>query len=66
MPKTNVEFWRDKFHKNVLRDKRKNLELESTGWRVIVIWECEITKDYSNKIDEIIKMLKENKRNVPI
>ena len=66
MPKTNVEFWRDKFQKNVLRDKRKNLELESTGWRVIVIWECEITKDYSNKIDEIIKMLKENKRNVPI
>ena len=66
MPKTNVEFWRDKFHKNVLRDKRKNLELESTGWRVIVIWECEITKDYSNKIDEIINMLKENKRNVPI
>ena len=66
MPKTNIEFWKDKFDKNVLRDKKKSTELESSGWRVIVVWECEISKDYSNRIDQIIKALKGNQRNVAI
>ena len=62
MPKTNIEFWKDKFDKNVLRDKRKSSELESSGWRVIVVWECEISKDHLKKIDQITKALKGNKR----
>ena len=66
MPKTNTEFWKDKFDKNVLRDKRKNVELESSGWRVIVVWECEISKDCSKKIDQIIKVLKGKLSNVAI
>jgi DNA mismatch endonuclease, patch repair protein len=41
MPKTRVEFWREKFHANTSRDTRKNRQLRAAGWRVIVIWECE-------------------------
>ena len=66
MPKTNIEFWKDKFDKNVLRDKRKSSELESSGWRVIVVWECEISKDHLKKIDQITKALKGNQKNVAI
>lgn len=41
-PSTNVEFWKEKFRKNTERDV-KNLEnLKSLGWRVIVVWECEV------------------------
>ena len=44
MPKSRVEFWQDKFDRNVARDARVKAELEERGWRVIVVWECE-TKD---------------------
>lgn len=41
-PKNNSEFWREKIKGNVERDKRKNAELIEKGWRVIIIWECEL------------------------
>jgi DNA mismatch endonuclease (patch repair protein) len=43
-PKSNVEFWSNKLKKNVRRDIRVKRKLESAGWDVVVIWECE-TKD---------------------
>lgn len=41
MPKTNTEFWEEKLRKNAERDARVAKELESLGWRVVTIWECE-------------------------
>ncbi|WP_404517110.1 very short patch repair endonuclease [Bradyrhizobium ottawaense] len=41
VPKSNIQFWREKFKKNVLRDERVRTGLEEMGWRVAVIWECE-------------------------
>ena len=41
-PKTNSAFWLDKFEKNVARDRRNIEQLEKAGWRVIVVWECEV------------------------
>lgn len=40
-PKTRVEFWDEKFHANVERDGRKEAELRTLGWNVIVVWQCE-------------------------
>lgn len=45
LPKTNVEFWRRKFERNVERDRLNKNELEDMGWRVIVIWEHELRED---------------------
>jgi DNA mismatch endonuclease, patch repair protein len=39
---SNVEFWEDKFRKNVARDARTKAALEAMGWTVHVIWECEV------------------------
>jgi len=39
-PRTNEEFWRQKFQGNVDRDRRHVEMLHSLGWRVAVIWEC--------------------------
>ena len=41
-PTSNVEFWNTKLDKNVKRDI-KNIELlKETGWKVVVVWECEL------------------------
>lgn len=44
-PKTRTEFWLEKFDKNVKNDRIKQEKLRELGWKVIVIWECEIKKD---------------------
>ncbi len=42
LPKSNVEFWKEKIKNNVARDARNETELKALGWRVIRVWECEI------------------------
>jgi len=43
-PKNNAEFWKKKITGNAERDLRQQKELRSLGWKVIVIWECELKK----------------------
>ena len=57
LPKTNTEFWEDKFDKNVKRDKKKKDELLSLDWIVLVFWECDIKSNISNSIQKIKKVL---------
>ena len=40
-PKTRTAFWQKKFERNVERDRRNIVELESLGWNILVVWECE-------------------------
>lgn len=40
-PKTRVEFWQDKFDRNIERDQIKEQALVASGWRVLTVWECE-------------------------
>ena len=42
VPRTNAKFWHDKITGNVERDRRNRAALEAAGWRVFVIWECEL------------------------
>ena len=51
LPKTNTQFWKEKFDNNAKRDKKKNDELISLGWKVIVIWECEIHSDLNKYVN---------------
>lgn len=44
-PKSRIEFWQKKFEENQLRDKRIKQQLRKLGWRVIVVWECEIKQE---------------------
>lgn len=43
-PKKNVEYWEAKFARNVERDERNLAELERAGWKVHVVWECQLKK----------------------
>lgn len=42
-PSSNSEFWRKKLERNIVRDRLVNLELKQRGWRVLRIWQHELT-----------------------
>ena len=44
MPKSRLEFWQPKLEANHKRDARLRRLLRQAGWKVLVIWECEIKK----------------------
>ena len=70
LPKSNTDFWLNKFESNKKRDSEKILKLEEEGWRVLVFWECEIINDVftcaekvkeevsriDNRLDDFYKM----------
>lgn len=41
-PKNNAEFWKEKITKNVERDERNEAILRQSGWKVIIVWECQL------------------------
>jgi DNA mismatch endonuclease (patch repair protein) len=41
-PKTNVEFWANKFQGNIARDQQNYTSLIDANWRIGIIWECKI------------------------
>lgn len=45
LPKTRIEYWKQKFDTNIARDKKNLEELECLGWAVKVIWECETNNE---------------------
>ena len=62
LPKSNIEYWKSKILRNQQRDKETILKLQQQGWRVIVVWECEINKSQLlQTIDQIVSFI----RNIP-
>ncbi|MEX6691016.1 DNA mismatch endonuclease Vsr [Danxiaibacter flavus] len=59
LPKTRTEWWKEKIAKNIANDEKAVRYLRETGWRVIVIWSC----DLKPKTQEIVlaKLLNELK-----
>ena len=42
MPKSKLDYWQPKLEGNRERDKQHMNELKALGWKVLVIWECEV------------------------
>jgi len=53
MPKSNVDFWSRKFEKNVERDRYVQKRLIEAGWRVMVVWECELLNQTNETIRKV-------------
>ena len=53
-PKTRQEFWNKKFNENINRDKINQENLSSKGWKIIIVWECEI-KDQDFDLNRLFK-----------
>jgi len=59
LPKSNTDFWANKFEKNKERDCRKKALLEAEGWVVIIVWECGIQSNLKSVTDTILSVLDE-------
>ena len=60
-PATNQAYWEPKIRRNVERDNA-NLELlQSMGWKVLTVWECELKKkNFISAMDQLIHDLSTN------
>lgn len=56
LPKSNADYWLRKIDNNKARDARNVEALEGEGWRVLVLWECELkpASDLSKRIREFL------------
>ena len=58
-PLSNQDYWRPKILRNVERDNQSRKELETLGWKVITVWECELKKNVLNEtLGKLIAELK--------
>lgn len=44
IPKSNTKFWKEKLYKNIERDRKHQNALVHDGWKILIVWECEIEK----------------------
>ena len=44
VPKTRTEWWLEKINRNIEKDGKSQSALAAIGWKVIVVWECEIRR----------------------
>lgn len=45
MPAVRQDFWMSKFAATVARDERQTRALRDAGWKVLILWECELKSD---------------------
>jgi DNA mismatch endonuclease, patch repair protein len=50
VPATRADFWAAKRGGNVARDRRNRAALRRLGWRVVVVWECEVRTEATARV----------------
>lgn len=55
LPKSNVEFWKEKIERNIERDKESMQALFDLGWKVVRVWECEL-RNKANREETLNKI----------
>jgi len=56
IPRTRTDWWTAKLARNKDRDKAVCAELEADGWRVLVVWECEVKS--GDRIEALAEQMK--------
>lgn len=57
VPATNVSYWRRKFERNRARDAEVQQLLADEGWRVVVLWECDIRRDAQAEASKVARLV---------
>jgi len=58
VPKNNREYWETKITRNMERDSRHDEVLRREGWRILIVWECQI-KEQAALVERIRRFLDE-------
>jgi DNA mismatch endonuclease (patch repair protein) len=45
VPKTRTEWWLNKIQSNTTNDTKVEIALKADGWKIIIVWGCELKKD---------------------
>ena len=61
IPKTNTEYWINKFNYNRERDRYVKKAYESKGWNVVRIWEHQIKEDFEGTMNIITNLIDKSK-----
>ena len=52
-PKSRKKFWQKKFEDNIRRHKVVEKELKKLGWKIVVVWECQLK--YEKRLSSRLK-----------
>ena len=52
-PKSNSDFWNEKFTNNIVRDIKTSWELSLQGYRIATVWECSIKNDFERALERL-------------
>ena len=57
-PKSNLDYWKPKIERNEKRDRENYQKMTELGWKVIVVWECELKKEKrDNTLDSLYQTI---------
>ncbi|MCZ4058110.1 DNA mismatch endonuclease Vsr [Pantoea sp. LMR881] len=59
VPATRTEFWTGKINSNVERDRRYVHQLQESGWKVLIVWECALRGKLRLGDDALLERLEE-------
>ena len=60
-PKANAEFWREKFARNIERDRAAESALAANAWKVMTIWEHELRADVEGTANRTARFIAEER-----
>lgn len=62
LPETRTEFWKNKIEGTILRDNMNYKKLQEAGWKVIIVWQCELNN--INKLENRLIKLEDEIRHI--
>lgn len=62
LPRSNQVYWEPKIERNIKRDAENKQKLEADGWKVIIVWECELKKSTANaRLFQLCEEIRKNR-----
>ena len=65
-PKSNSDYWNNKFTNNVVRDIKTNWELSLQGYRVATVWECSLNNDFEHTLERLKDFIVSDEESIEI
>ncbi len=65
-PANNAERWKLKFEANTERDARKEAMLRVAGWKVLIVWECELRQNPEERLRQLVSDIADVRASPPL
>jgi DNA mismatch endonuclease (patch repair protein) len=62
LPKSRLDYWGEKLRRNVLRDRNRVEQLLAMGWKVLIVWECEVHQQLDQVVATVVDVLQQHIR----